>query len=194
MSSKVKTVSKKAQKEEEEKKALAKAKKAAAGKKAAKPAKKGAKKPIKKSGKKPLKKVRKAKKGKKLVKKAIKKIVKKEVALTDENGAYTDAGWAAQAIVHAKAQDKKYVKLPVIKTWLKANCDKAQGAGSTVWLNKHLLSGIAKLVKGKLVGQLSWGFAIRHLGEEKILGKVFPKKAAAKKAPASKAAPGKKDK
>jgi hypothetical protein len=96
---------------------------------------------------------------------------------------FTDAGWAAQAVINAKSVDKKYVKLPAIKTWLKANCDKAQGAGSKFWLNKHLLEGIAKLVKGKLIGQLGWSFTLRHLGEEKILGKVFPKK---EKKPSSK--------
>jgi hypothetical protein len=201
MSSKSKTLSKKALKEEEEKKALAKAKKAALAKKGGKkPVKKSEKKPIKKGTKKPLKKVKKAKKAKKLVKKAIKKIVKKEVALKDANGAFTDAGWAAQAVINAKAADKKYVKLPAIKTWLKANCDKAQGAGSKFWLNKHLLEGIAKLVKGKLIGQLGWGFSLRHLGEEKIQGKVFPKKERKPspkkaKAPASsKASAGKKGK
>ena len=131
--------------------------------------------------KKPLKKVRKVKKAKKLVKKHIKKIVKKEVALKDASGQYTDAGWAAQAIVHAKVADKKFAKLPAIKVWLKANCDKAQGTGATFWLNKHLLVGIAKLVKGKLVGQIGWAFSIKKLGEEKILGKVFPKPVRAKK-------------
>jgi hypothetical protein len=202
MSSKSKTLSKKALKEEEEKKALAKAKKAALAKKAAKkPAKKTEKKPIKKGVKKPVKKVKKVKKAKKLVKKAIKKIVKKEVALKDANGAFTDAGWAAQAVINAKAADKKYVKLPAIKTWLKANCDKAQGERSSFWLNKHLLEGIAKLVKGKLIGQLGLGFSLRHLGEEKILGKVFPKKEKksspkkkAKAPAAAKAASGKKGK
>ena len=193
MSSKSKAVSKKALKEEEEKKALAKAKKAAVSKKAAKPAKKAIKKPAKKGAKKPLHKVKKGVKGKKkVVKKTIKKLVKKEVALKDAAGAYTDAGWAAQAIVNAKAADKKFVKLPAIKAWLKDNSPKAKGDGSVFWLNKHLLTGIAKLVKGKLVGQLGWGFSIKKLGEEKILGKVFPKKAPVKKPKAAAAAPAKK--
>ena len=94
----------------------------------------------------------------------------------EADGKPTDAGYAAQAIIHAKAADKKFAKLPAIKIWLKANCPKAQGDGAKLWLNKHLLTGIAKLVKGKLVGQLGWGFSIKKLGEEKILGKVFPKK------------------
>ena len=168
--------SKKELKEEEKKKALAKAKKAAAAKKAVK----STKKPTKKVAKKAIKKVKKVKKAKKLVKK-VKKIVKKEVILKDENGEYTAAGWAAQAIVGAKVADKKFVKLPLIKKWLKENSTVVQESGGTFWLNKHLLEGIAKLVKGKLVGQVGWGFSIRKQGEEKILGKVFPKAEKGKK-------------